>query len=507
MLFNSARFLLFFPAVTLIYFIIPHRWRYLWLLGASYYFYMCWSPRYALLMAASTLITWLSGLGLERAERFWGPGRRTRWKKLFVGFSFALNLGILFVFKYLDFALETLQRLLAAVGAQVALPALDLLLPVGISFYTFQALSYTVDVYRGDVKAEHNLLRYALFVSFFPQLVAGPIERSKELLGQLQEKHGFDFARAKSGVLLMLWGYFEKMVVADRAAIFVNQVFARYRACEGLTCVLAVVLFAIQVYCDFAGYSDIACGAAEVMGFRLMQNFRQPYFAHTLAEFWARWHISLSTWLQDYLFEPLVWSGWAQRLPLVGKRMKRPPVYSSLILTFLVSGLWHGASWTYVAWGALHGGLQVLGKLTKKLRRRVLRRLRVEVDQPCHRLLQQMLVFTSVCASYVFFRSASIRDALNFFGRVFSTPNPWVLFDGSLYCWGLDKLQWAVLLVAIAMLWLVDLWRGHADLRGQLERQCRPVRWTAYVGAVLLVAVFGVYGPQFDASRFIYFQF
>ena len=259
-----------------------------------------------LLMAASTLITWLSGLGLERAERFWGPGRRARWKKLFVGFSFALNLGILFVFKYLDFALATLQRLLAAVGAQIALPALDLLLPVGISFYTFQALSYTVDVYRGDVKAEHNLLRYALFVSFFPQLVAGPIERSKELLGQLQEKHGFDFARAKSGVLLMLWGYFEKMVVADRAAIFVNQVFARYRACEGLTCVLAVVLFAIQVYCDFAGYSDIACGAAEVMGFRLMQNFRQPYFAHTLAEFWARWHISLSTWLQDYLFEPLV---------------------------------------------------------------------------------------------------------------------------------------------------------------------------------------------------------
>lgn len=504
MLFNSIQFLLFFPVVTLLYFVIPHRVRYLWLLAASYFFYMCWDPRYALLMAASTFITWVSGLGIQWAQK---RPHASRWKTGFVAGSFVLNLGILFCFKYLNFFLANLARVFSMVGITLTLPSFSLLLPVGISFYTFQALSYTADVYRGDVQAERNPLRYALFVSFFPQLVAGPIERSKNLLSQLSERHYFDRERVKSGLLLMLWGYFEKIVIADRAAIFVNEVFNHYAAYSGLTCLLAVVLFAVQVYCDFSGYSDIAIGAAQVMGFRLSQNFRQPYFAHTLAEFWSRWHISLSQWLEDYLFQPLVWSKWTQKLPVIGRHIHKPPVYSSLVLTFLASGLWHGANWTYIVWGGMHGVLQVLGKRTKKLRRRITKALHIPVNSACHRFFQQAMVFAMVCASYVFFRSASLPDALGFFGRIFSSWNPWVLFDGSLLRMKLDGGEWLVLLSAIVILWLVDLFRSRMDLRGFLSKQYLPVRWTVYIGAVVILLVFGVYGPQFDASQFIYFQF
>ena len=508
MLFNSSQFLLFFPFVTLLYFVIPHRVRYLWLLAASYYFYMCWNPRYALLMAISTLITWASGIGIEWAGKHFPPEKAAKWKKWFVAGSFVLNLGILFSFKYLNFALANLQRLFALAGIALQVPQLDLLLPVGISFYTFQALSYTADVYRGDVDAEHNVLRYALFVSFFPQLVAGPIERSKNLLGQLREYHTFDFARAKSGVMLMLWGYFEKVVIADRAAIVVNTVFNDYQQYSGFVCVLAVVLFAVQVYCDFSGYSDIAIGAAQVMGFSLMQNFRQPYFSHTLAEFWSRWHISLSTWLQDYLFEPLVWSQWTKKLPIIGRRVHKPPVYSSLVITFFASGLWHGASWNYIAWGLMHGIMQVIGKVTKKKRRKIIKKLRIRTETASYRLFQQLLVFAMVCGSYVFFRAPSMSAALGFFRQMFSGFNPWVLLDGTLLTLGMGREQWFVLTIAILLLWVVDLCHSRGiSLRSFTEKQNTPVRWVVYLLAVVVLAVFGTYGPQFDAAQFIYFQF
>ncbi|MBQ7859225.1 MAG: MBOAT family protein [Faecalibacterium sp.] len=507
MLFNSVQFLIFFPAVTLLYFVIPYRVRYLWLLAASYYFYMCWNPRYALLMAGSTLVTWLSGLLIDWAGRAAPEGRAQQYKKLFVAISCVLNLGVLFLFKYANFAIANLQRLLAAAGLAVQLPGFDVLLPVGISFYTFQALSYTLDVYRGEVEVEKNPLRYALFVSFFPQLVAGPIERSKNLLGQLYENHTFDLQRAKSGLLLMLWGYFEKVVIADRAAVVVSEVFDHYAAYGGVACVLAVVLFAVQVYCDFAGYSDIAVGAAQVMGFRLMQNFRQPYFARSMADFWSRWHISLSTWLGDYVFEPLVWSGWTRKLPLIGHYVTKPPVYSSLIITFLISGLWHGASWNYVLWGLFHGVTQVIGKMSKPLRRRWIKKLHIKAKSPAWMLWQQLLVFGMVCISYVFFRADTIGAALGYFGSMFGSFDPWILFDGTLYHMGLTRVQWQVLLVSIAILWLVDLKRGSTDLRGFVQKQPAVIRWAVYIGAVLIVVVFGHYGPQFDAAKFIYFQF
>ena len=294
---------------------------------------MCWNVKYALLIALSTLITYASGLLIH-----W------RRKRLWVLLSFASNLAILFFFKYFGFFLDNLTAALALAGVAFKRPAFDVILPVGISFYTFQALSYTMDVYRGEVEPERNPFRYALFVSFFPQLVAGPIERSKNLLGQLYERHDFDPDRARDGMLLMLWGMFEKIVIADRLALLVDYVYDHYAQLPGATIVLATVFFAFQIYCDFGGYSHIAIGAAQVMGFTLMENFRRPYLAQSAAEFWRRWHISLSTWFRDYLY-----------IPMGGSRRGAFRKYLNTMVTFLVSGLWHGANWSFVVWGGLNG--------------------------------------------------------------------------------------------------------------------------------------------------------
>lgn len=342
MLFNSLEFLLSFPLVCLGYYVIPHRARYLFLLAFSYFFYMCWNPRYALLMFTSTAITFVSGLLIESANKVEDGKERVRRKNIYVALSFISNLAILFFFKYFDFAAATFIRILAVAGIQAQSPTFDIILPVGISFYTFQALSYTMDVYRKDIYAEHNFLKYALFVSFFPQLVAGPIERSKNLLIQINEKHEFDFARVRSGLLLMLYGYFQKVVLAEYLAIVVDSVYNTYTERTGFQLLIATICFAFQIYCDFGSYSNIAVGSARVMGFRLMENFNTPYFAVSVSDFWRRWHISLSTWFRDYLY-----------IPLGGNRKGKVRKWMNLMVVFLVSGLWHGASWHFVIWGGM----------------------------------------------------------------------------------------------------------------------------------------------------------
>jgi len=343
MLFNSYDFLIFFPIVTLIYFLIPHKVRYIWLLITSYYFYMCWNAKYALILLFSTTITYVAGLLIEKANKIKDEKRSKKWKKVFVTISFVINLLILFLFKYFDFAVENINSILILFNMKVLSPSFDVVLPVGISFYIFQALSYTVDVYRKDVHVEKNFFKYALFVSFFPQLVAGPIERSKNLLKQIHERHYFDGQRVKDGLLLMIWGGFQKIVIADRVAIVVNTVFNNFPEYGGMYIVVAAILFAIQIYCDFAGYSTIAMGSAKVMGFELMENFNAPYFSTSVSEFWRRWHISLSSWFKDYLY-----------IPLGGNRKGKTRKYINLMIVFIVSGLWHGAQWSFVIWGALN---------------------------------------------------------------------------------------------------------------------------------------------------------
>lgn len=337
MVFNSIHFMIFFPIVVLGYFIITQKYRWIWLLAASLYFYMSWNPKFVILILTTIIITYLSGIGISKADK---EGKLLK-KKMFAVFSVLSNLTILFFFKYFDFVVDSINYLLGMMNVKLLTPSFDVLLPVGISFYTFQALSYTIDVYRKEnFRVERHLGRYALFVTFFPQLVAGPIERSENLISQFYEEHYFDYQRVKSGLLLMLWGLFEKIVIADRTAIIVNQVYNNLNQYTGFEIVVATIFFAIQVYCDFCGYSDIAIGAARVMGFHLMTNFRQPYFSQSIKEFWRRWHISLSSWLRDYVY-----------IPLGGSRCSRVKKYRNLMITFLVSGLWHGANWTYVVWG------------------------------------------------------------------------------------------------------------------------------------------------------------
>ena len=339
MLFNSIDFMFFFPLVVIGYFIIPQRVKYIWLLLSSYIFYMSWNPGYAVLLAASTIVTWVSGKLIMDCEENNRNGSFYMKKWCLIG-CFVFNLGILFFFKYYVFAITNVNFVLSKVGLPFRAPAFDVILPVGISFYTFQALGYVMDVYRGEILAEKNLLRYALFVSFFPQLVAGPIERSKNLIQQIQEPHYFDAARVKNGLLLMGWGFFEKLVIADRIAVLVTDVYDHYMDYSGLQIIVATCLFAFQIYCDFAGYSDIAIGAARVMGFNLMKNFRGPYYATTVSQFWRNWHISLTTWFRDYLY-----------IPLGGNRCGKIKKYRNQMITFLMSGLWHGASWNYIVWG------------------------------------------------------------------------------------------------------------------------------------------------------------
>ena len=386
MIFNSLQFLIFFPLVTLLYFAFPQRVRWVWLLVASYYFYMCWNPRYAVLIAASTAITFLSGILIDRENRVAGEGKRKRRKKLWVALSFLLNLAILFFFKYWGFFSDNMVALGGLAGVSIELPKFDVLLPVGISFYTFQALSYTMDVYRGEIYAERNLFKYALFVSFFPQLVAGPIERSKNLLVQVNEPHSFDPGRVRDGLLLMLWGFFQKVVIADRIGVLVDHVYNHWNEVAGISIVVATVLFAVQIYCDFGGYSDIAIGAAQVLGFSLMKNFNQPYLSKSCGEFWRRWHISLSSWFRDYLY-----------IPLGGNRKGKWRKYFNNLATFAVSGLWHGAAWTFILWGALHGVAMVAARLIKA---RTSRRLPL--------LPAWLLTFAFVNLCWVFFRAPTI---------------------------------------------------------------------------------------------------
>ena len=488
MLFNSLSFLIFFPLVCFVYFVIPARIRYLWLLGASYYFYMCWNARYALLMALSTVITYASGLLIGRF--------RTK-ARLWVALSFGSNLAILFFFKYASFLLESLQKAAAMVHVQINLPAFDILLPVGISFYTFQALSYTMDVYRGEIEPERNLLKYALFVSFFPQLVAGPIERSKNLLDQVAVPHRFDYDRAAAGLQMMLWGFMEKLILADRAAIFVDAVYGDWQNQSGAMLLLATILFAFQIYCDFGGYSHIAIGAAQVLGIRLMDNFRQPYFATSVQDFWRRWHISLSTWFRDYLY-----------IPLGGNRKGKLRRDVNLMITFVVSGLWHGADWHYVAWGGLNGAFQVIGGRTRVLRQKIADALRIDTKTASWKLLQQLTTFVLICLTWVFFRADGMGAAFGILRKFVGDFRFGTLLGGGVCQYGLDMANLQLLIVAILVLLAVDyLHEKGVRIRDSLARQNTLARWIVCWAALLCVLVFGIWGGEYDASAFIYFQF
>lgn len=485
--FNSLQYLLFLPVTVLLYYLLPQRWRNPLLLALSFYFYMCWVPRYALLMLFSILVTY----GCARLLAARALGRRKLWLAL----CLALNLAVLFFFKYFNFAAALISELLGNAGLAVAAPRLDVLLPVGISFYTFQALGYTIDVYRGDTPAERNFITYALFVSFFPQLVAGPIERSARLLPQFREKHAFSYENIKAGLLPVLWGLFKKMVVADQIAVLVNTVYAAPANYSAWLLIIATAGFAVQIYCDFSAYSDIARGSARLLGFDLMRNFNCPYFAVSIRDFWRRWHISLSTWFRDYLY-----------IPLGGSRCDRARADVNLLIVFAVSGLWHGASLTFLAWGLLNGVYQLIGNHTRPLRDALRRRLHIADDSRGLLAFRYLLTFALVCFAWVLFRAETMANALTVMRALLdfgSYGSPLPLGVSSL---GLTRAELLVTFCAILLLAAVDLHGQKRDIAAALN-DTQGRRYLVYFLLIAAILLFGSYGPGYDPQEFVYFQF
>ena len=498
MLFNSIDFLIFLPIVLVIYYIIPMKYKHIWLLISSYYFYMCWNAKYVLLIFVSTVITYLSGILIDKVEKTWPDVNDIgKYKKLILALSFVSNLGILFYFKYINFTLDIVTRILSKVNISMNVPVFDVILPVGISFYTFQALSYSVDVYRGEVAPEHDFFRYALFVSFFPQLVAGPIERSKNLLTQLREPRKFDFGYAFDGIILMLWGFFLKIVLADRIAIFVDTVYGDCEHYQGIYLIVATVLFAVQIYCDFSGYSSIAMGTAKLLGIELMDNFNAPYLSTSVADFWRRWHISLTSWFKDYLY-----------IPLGGSKKGSLRKYFNKMIVFILSGLWHGAQLTFVVWGAINGLYQVIGEILMPIREKVSDALGVNRDSEGFCVLRAIVTFTMIDFSWIFFRADSLGRAVYIIKSIFNAENIWTLFDGSLYNCGLDDKNFRLMVIAVMILLIADiLKRKGIRVREIILRQDGYIKCLVVSLSILMIMVFGKYGPAYNAVNFIYFQF
>ena len=478
MLFNSAGYIVFFTIVCLVYFILPKKLKRVFLLLASYFFYSCWNLKYSLLMLFSTVATYLTAIAMNMV------GAKKK-KKLYLGLCFFVNLAILFVFKYYSFTVNFINKILGIAALSIDMPVIDVLLPVGISFYTFQALGYIVDVYRGEIKAERNFINYALFVSFFPQLVAGPIERSKNLLTQIDTLGHRRYENLSKGLLYILWGFFLKLVIADRAAIFVNQVFDSYQGYSYIFLCYGALLFAVQIYCDFYSYSIIAKGSAKILGYDLMDNFRAPYLSASITEFWRRWHISLSTWFKDYLY-----------IPLGGNRKGAFRKHLNVLIVFLVSGLWHGANYTFVLWGLIHGVFNILEDSFKGITKGIR-------DNFIYKNLRRLITFVVAVLSFVIFRSKNIGAAKAYILGILKRQAG--SLDASI---AFPYEDTVILLIAIAILVVIDiLIYNKVKLADNIERRSLIVRWPIYIFLLIATLIFGIYGPGYSEAQFIYFQF
>ncbi len=473
MLFNSVNFFIFFGSLTLCYFALPYRFRNLFLLASSYFFYMFWNAGYALLLLFSTAASYGFALLIEKA-----PSKKKK-RLLFIS-SLFFNIGLLFVFKYLAFFATSIQAILKFFAIAVEAPTFNILLPVGISFFTFRTISCLIDVYRGKMEAERNFCVFALYVSFFPSLLAGPIDRAVSLIPQLHARHSIDMPRICLGARIMLWGLFKKVVIADRLAIYADSIFNNVPYHTGPSYIVAAYFYTLQIYCDFSGYSDMAIGCAKILGFDLVQNFNLPYFSTTITDFWRRWHISLSTWFRDYLY-----------IPMGGSRKGGGGIYVNLLVTMAVCGLWHGASWTFIIWGVLHGCCLCLSRLTLNFRDAVYQRL--QIPSGVVSTMRVVFTFNLVAFLWIFFRANSVHDAVYIVTHFFSGwPNlfidPLSLFHGFL---------------GIVVLVCVELLQRLSPKHASPEQWPLPLRWAAYYALALSIVLFGVDG----GSQFIYFQF
>lgn len=482
MLFNSWQFAIFLPIVFALYWSIPHKYRWVLILSASYYFYMCWNVKYVLLILFVTIVSYIYALLIEKHKDI-------VYKKRKLTTVLAICLGILFVFKYFNFVTHAICDTIRNVGVNIQPITLQLLLPVGISFYTFQAISYVIDVYRGDISAERHFGYYAAYISFFPQLVAGPIERAGNLLPQMKEERTFNYVQGTYGLKMMAWGLFKKVLVADRLAVYVDKVFNDVHEYNGLSLFIVAFFFSLQIYCDFSGYSDMAIGIAKLFGIDIMSNFKAPYFSHSIKEFWSRWHISLSNWFRDYLY-----------IPLGGNRCNKIRNSMNLFITFLVSGLWHGANWTYIVWGAIHGILQVMEK----------RFIKYKSKGKISTIISTCVVFGCAMLAFVFFRANTITDATYVITHMFSgIESPMQYIKNGYIALEITKETFVLLAIPIILLCAFDFFSLKVDVIQKISSMRAVIRWGIYLLLVLLILFYIQYlnGNAQLAQKFIYFDF
>ena len=471
MLFNSLEFLLFFPITTILYFLLPFRFRWFHLLLASCVFYGAFVPSYLLILFFTIIVDYFAGIFIEK--------RQGKKRKLFLVLSIVVNIGILAVFKYYNFFIENIN-LLFDLNSSNGFSSLSILLPIGLSFHTFQAMSYTVEVYRGNQTAEKHFGIYALYVMFYPQMVAGPIERPQNILHQFKENHVFNWNNLYIGLRLMLWGFFKKVVIADRATIYVDQIYSNYDDYGMLNILISIFLFSIQIYCDFSGYSDIARGAAKTMGYDLMLNFNLPYFSKSIKEFWSKWHISLSSWFKDYLY-----------FPLGGNRTKKYRYYFNILVVFLVSGFWHGASWTFIIWGGIHGCLLIIESFFDKFH------FSIWFFKP----VKILFTFSLVSIAWIFFRATSFENAINIlYDGLLLNHNAFVPIVVSDFGWAfsLDTLRF---LIAVILFMFFIEYKKYFSLEYIGRNSIYEVVLNSFV--LFLLVFFGI----FNSASFIYFQF
>jgi D-alanyl-lipoteichoic acid acyltransferase DltB (MBOAT superfamily) len=482
MLFNSLAYAIFLPVVVASYFLLRQRARVPWLLLASCFFYMVYQPVYILVLATLIAIDYFAAQRIEAAP----PGRG---RLMYLWISIAATCAVLFIFKYFNFVTGSVSAGAALFGIKLAPRFLRMALPIGLSFHTFQSLAYVVEVYRGKQAAERNPLIYATYVMFFPQLVAGPIERPQHLLHQFREHHHFDPVRAAAGLKRIAWGLFKKAVIADRLALIVKDVFDEPEHFGGFYLAIAAVAFTYQIYCDFSGYTDMALGSAELLGFRLMENFDAPFRSRSIGEFWHRWHISLSTWFRDYVY-----------IPLGGSRGSAFETARNLMLTFILSGLWHGAGWNYVLWGALNGAYLVAGRTTQAWRERLAASLGIPEDHPLRVAMGILFTFGFTCAAFVIFRATSLQQAHYILTHVYrnfrvhlhiATPH-------------VDQMQFAIALVAVILLEVVQWVQRHPAAAARFAGAPAQIRWASYLTFASGILLFGVF---LDGGAFIYFKF
>ena len=478
MAFNSFNFWLIFPFMFVFYWAIPvkwNTWRKVYLVVTSYLLYMNWKPSFALVLLGVTLVTYWGGQVLETGEGFKVQDSSSKRKHLV--WLFALfGLLPLLVYKYYNFLNDSISEGLASVGLQFALPGLNWAIPVGISFFTFQAVGYMLDVYHGRVKAEKNLLDYLLFVSFFPQVMSGPISKADELLPQIKTPHKFDYEQGKQGLKYLLWGMFVKLVIADRLGLFVDTVYANYIHYNGTTCFVASIFYTIQIYCDFAGYSLMAIGIARTIGFDLINNFRRPYLAVSITDFWRRWHISLTRWLTQQVY-----------IPLGGSRCSKARTYWNIFVTFLVSGIWHGANWTFIVWGVMHGIFQIIEK--------ALGWQKYDGHSWAVKTTRLFVTFLLVNFAWILFRMPTIEDAYLVIIKMFTSISIPEMSD-----YGTSSL--IMVLIGLSILALKDL-KDEFFPNKLLVLYRQPVRWMVYVCLFCMILAFGV----LDGGQFIYVSF